>query len=118
MHVGVFFLQMIGGGLCKINRAVLTASAPEIDAKVREFPFQVIVHRHIDDGENVLFEFMHGIVLFQIVLHGLVAAVHCLIGFQAAGIGQCATVEDKAAAVRAVVLWDPFFIRKTAYHHC
>ena len=48
LDLRVFGPQMSGSLFRKINRAMLTTGAAEVHCQVREFAFQVVVHRHID----------------------------------------------------------------------
>lgn len=76
VDVWVFYPQVVSDALGEIDRAVLAPRAAAAEGEAGEFPFEVIVHAHVGQREQVLLELLHLRILLEVVNDGAVHAGH------------------------------------------
>ncbi len=96
---------------------MLAARTAERDHQILEAALLIVgdagIHQRKDAGEKLV----HGFLLIEIVDDRRVLAGESLEALFAAGIGETAAIEHKAAAVAAFVLWQALVERKTENTH-
>src|SRR6185437_8109042 len=91
---------------------MLPTGTAKAHLEAREPAADIIFHRDVYDIISAVEEFRHPRLLFQIVFHGFVATRRGLEFGDPPRVEDPAAVEDKTAAVAALVVGQPFFVRK------
>src|SRR5260370_32966791 len=107
------FGQLFG----KEHRAMLAAGASERNHQIFEAALLIVGDDGVDQRQDAGEKLMHGLLLIEIVDDRSILARECLEALFAARIGEAAAIENKAAAVAAVVLRQALVKGKTKDAH-
>src|SRR5713101_5796058 len=105
--------QPFGQLLGEENGAVLATGAAERNHQIFEAATLIFAHAGVHERENTGEKLMHAFLLIEIVDDRDVFASEGLEALFAAGIGEAAAIENKAAAVPVFVLRQFLVKRKT-----
>jgi len=97
----------------EVDGAVLAAGAAEGDHEVFEAALLVSAHSGIHEREDAGEELVDTFLLLEVLDDGGVFAGEGFEAFFAAGVGEAAAVENKAAAVAGFVFWQALMEGKT-----
>ena len=111
MHKGdadtVFPVQVFSQMLGRIDAAMLAACASEREHQVGETALDISFHMMISQAINALKESEYLSVVLKETNHRLIQARQLLVLFVTAGVVGTAAIEYIAAAVAALVCWNP-----------
>src|SRR5208337_4104523 len=99
-----FAAQMFRQLLRQIDRAMLTAGAPERHHQVLEAAAPISAHTRVHQRHDTGEKLLHALLLVEIVDDGCVFAGESLEALFASGIGEAAAIEDESAAIASLVL--------------
>ncbi len=116
--VGVTVGEATGKLFGAVDGAVLTAGASEGDEEVGEMAFEVFVNALGDKCFTVVEELEDGGFTLQKFDDRAVFAGVGLVFGVATGVGECAAVEDEAAAIAGGVVGKALFVAEGSYRYC
>ena len=110
-----FLVQMVRHMLCRVNRAMLSASATERYAQMCESTLKETFYVRINKRIYMSQEFCNFAVFFQKAYNGFIASGNFLVLFVAPRVMHRTAVEHVAASVARRVVGQSFLVRET--HH-